>query len=74
MPRSEGFATETSENGKREKSADYADFTRLKYAGIAGTEPVSEGTKASLLWADSCGESFLLLTSHQSPSKLVGAA
>jgi hypothetical protein len=26
MPRSEGIATETSENGKREKSADYTDY------------------------------------------------
>ena len=60
MPRSEGFATETSE---RETEKNYADFTRI--AAIETSMRRSEGVPG-------CGTTPVVsrLTSHLSSSKL----
>jgi hypothetical protein len=59
MPRSEGFATETSERETEKKYADYADFTRI--AAIETSMRRSEGVPG-------CGTTPVVsrLTSHLS--------
>jgi hypothetical protein len=77
MPRSEGFATETSENGTREKTGRYARFQEAgERRDIAEIETSTARRKVSLFCGNSCDELpyFSPLTNHFSRSRLVGAA